>query len=61
MSDEVKTKVCSKCGVVKVVGEFYKQHKGKYGVTSMCRTCDYLRKKINKTARYIESPWRCYD
>ncbi len=40
MSDEVKTKVCSKCKVEKLVGEFYKQKATKDGFGSYCKICN---------------------
>ena len=41
-------KVCSICGEEKIIGEFYKQAGGKYGVTSRCKDC---LKKIDKINR----------
>lgn len=33
------TKVCSKCGVTKVVNDFFKKKTGKYKVDSACKSC----------------------
>ena len=34
-----KSKVCSKCGEEKLLGEFSKQERGKYGRGSLCKVC----------------------
>lgn len=34
------TKKCTKCEEIKPLTEFYKQHTGKYGVTSRCKECE---------------------
>jgi hypothetical protein len=54
MSDEVKTKVCSKCKVVKVVAEFSKDKNRKDGFKYECKRCcaersrKYHRENIDK-------------
>lgn len=44
------TKKCSKCGEVKLLGEFYKKKMGKYGRSSYCSKCASI---INKKWYYI--------
>ena len=43
MSTDSQTKTCSKCGQCLLVSMFSKQKKGKYGVTSACRSCSKKR------------------
>ncbi len=33
------TKVCTKCGVEKVLDEFYRSKRGKFGRCSHCKLC----------------------
>ena len=44
MTEEVKTKVCTKCGAEKEYSFFYPE-KNRNRLSSICRTCDCLRKK----------------
>ena len=46
MCDEVKTKVCSKCKIEKVVAEFYRDKSKKDGVHGRCKECEaeYMQK-----------------
>ena len=37
--EQGKTKVCTKCGETKPLGEYYKQKGGKYGVRGDCKVC----------------------
>jgi len=41
-------KICSKCKVEKVLKEFHKQKKGKFGVAQNCKHCIYLRDVITR-------------
>ena len=43
-----KTKTCTTCHTVKPLDEFYKQKKGKYGKTSVCKECRKEYQKENK-------------
>lgn len=49
------SKTCSKCGIEKDVGEFYKERGGMYGVRSKCKNCikKYYEenKEFNKESR----------
>ena len=38
-------KICSKCGVDKDVGEFYKEKLGRYGVRADCKECNSIKSK----------------
>lgn len=56
------TKVCTKCGVEKPLGEYYKEKRTKIGVTSQCKSClnhrsSEYRKKNPKKAREISQRW----
>lgn len=44
------TKKCSKCGEEKPIIEFHKSKRGKYGVHSLCKICDSIKRK-----KYSES------
>lgn len=39
------TKVCTKCGVEKPLGEYYKDRRAKDGAYSECKSCSYERTK----------------
>jgi superfamily II helicase len=41
-------KVCSKCKIEKILIDFTRQKRGKYGYSSVCREC---RKKIENTKK----------
>lgn len=60
--EEIKTKVCSKCGRELPLSEFHKKTKSKDGLQSCCKECgnkaasEYARrKKENEKARKIEN------
>lgn len=58
------TKVCSKCGVEKDVGEFYKDKKGRGGLSSTCKVCAYSHHRAwveNNPAKVKEYSKRYYD
>jgi hypothetical protein len=43
-------KICTKCGVIKSVSEFYKSKRGLFGVRADCKACVYLRQRsVTKT------------
>lgn len=55
--DEIKTKVCTRCGLEKSVEEFSKRKMVKSGLRSECKACQkeydrqrYLKKKAEKEA-----------
>jgi len=39
-------KICTKCGQIKNITEFYKQKLGKFGVHSVCKTCFIEKQEI---------------
>jgi hypothetical protein len=39
MDNGTKIKTCAKCSYIKAITEFRKQKKGKYGVMSVCKSC----------------------
>lgn len=41
----MKEKVCTKCGVVKPISDFYKDKTRKFGVYPACKTCSNVYKK----------------
>jgi hypothetical protein len=45
-----KSRVCTKCGEEKLLGEFYKQKGGTYGRTSQCNLCSMKRQKQYEAA-----------
>ena len=53
-------KVCSKCGVEKELGEFYKHKKGKFGLQSKCKICsanemkEWRAKNKEKVKEYLK-------
>ncbi|GAB4000773.1 hypothetical protein GCM10028807_54710 [Spirosoma daeguense] len=59
------TKTCSKCSYEKLLTEFHKQKRGKYGVRSICKTCSANHRKeycsnpeIKKRHRLEQAQWR---
>ena len=38
-------KGCTKCHIEKELDEFYKEERGKFGVRSICKSCDSIRRK----------------
>lgn len=48
MSNEFQMKKCSKCGVTKLIGEFYKHATGAYGVAGMCKSCKKIYRDKHK-------------
>lgn len=44
-------KRCTKCSIEKLFGEFYRQPRGKFGVTSICIQCD----KAGGKERYLKN------
>lgn len=47
MTNSEQTKVCTTCQEEKVISEFHKEKKGKYGVKSKCKECFYECKRNN--------------
>ena len=49
------TKVCTKCGVEKPLGEYNKKKRGKHGVESQCRDCrkQYGRQYRKDNKEYV--------
>jgi hypothetical protein len=41
----MKTKICTKCGIEKKLSEFYNNKKGKLGKQAHCKLCDNLTSK----------------
>lgn len=37
-----QSKKCTNCNIEKEITEFHKQTRGKYGVTSQCKVCNYF-------------------
>lgn len=58
--EEIKTKVCSKCGREWPLSEFYKKSTSKDGLQSYCKECatkissEYAKKSREKKAHKIE-------
>ena len=59
--DEIKTKVCTRCGLEKPVEEFSKRKMVKSGLRSECKSCQklddakrYQKKKAEKLAKEVE-------
>ena len=49
LNDTTAVKKCSKCGIFKAVTEYYKDRKGKNGITCQCKICiNDQQKKYNK-------------
>jgi len=48
ITDKAPTKVCTKCGKEKPLGEFHKNKKGKYGYTPKCKKCYHDYQEANK-------------
>ena len=48
-----KSKICTKCGEEKLLGEFNKQPRGKYGKRPECKLCakQYRRENKEKIAK----------
>lgn len=44
----MQIKICTKCKKVLLISRFYKQKKGKYGVSSVCKEC---KLKYNQTPK----------
>ena len=59
--DEIKTKVCTRCGLEKDITEFSKRSMVKSGLRSECKACQkeydakrYAKKKAEKLAKEDE-------
>jgi hypothetical protein len=48
LSSQMQTKICTGCGRIKPIQEFYKRSSRKSGVTSACKECLYERIKLHR-------------
>jgi len=57
------SRLCNKCNTTKNISEFYKNHKGKYGHSSICKVCKnkYLHDRIPTIPESIREKKRDYD
>lgn len=47
MNNHSNKKTCTKCNIIKDLGEFYKSTRGKFGLTSECKLCLRERNSSN--------------
>jgi hypothetical protein len=61
MEEEIKTKVCTKCGVEKPLTEFYRDKSKKDGRRNICKSCDKEKDKLDKLNPPIKKDYTCED
>ena len=58
-----RTKICSKCNIKKLLGEFHKKKDSKDGHQTQCKNCrlKYMRKRYENNSETIKQKTKEYN